>query len=193
MRAPPVDVHGAELKKLGRDAGLDAVGIAPAAPFLETRGHLYERRAAGLHAGMQFTYRNPDRSTDPSRAVEGARSIVVGARAYTTRTRRQSATGPQGRVAAYARRDHYRALTRSLGVIADRLRALGWSALVLVDDNALVDREAAYRAGLGWYGKNSNLLLPGRGSWFVLGSVVTNAPLEPDDAPQADGCGACRW
>src|SRR5262249_52707403 len=76
--------------------------------------------------------------------------------------------------------------------IADRLRAMAWRTRVLVDDNALVDREAAYRAGLGWYGKNSNLLLPGRGSWFVLGSVVTTAPLEPDEAPMADGCGACR-
>jgi epoxyqueuosine reductase len=63
---------------------------------------------------------------------------------------------------------------------------------VLVDDNALVDREAAYRAGLGWYGKNANVLLPGEGSWFVLGSVVTTAPLAVDDGPVADGCGACR-
>jgi epoxyqueuosine reductase len=77
-------------------------------------------------------------------------------------------------------------------VIADRLCEDGFQARVLVDDNALVDREAAYRAGIGWYGKNSNLLLPGRGSWFVLGSVVTTALLEPDEAPVADGCGSCR-
>jgi epoxyqueuosine reductase len=73
---------------------------------------------------------------------------------------------------------------------------------VLVDDNALHDREAAYRAGLGWYGKNANLLLPGAGSWFVLGSVVTDAPLARDGAGRsgsgaepggrvADGCGTC--
>jgi epoxyqueuosine reductase len=68
----------------------------------------------------------------------------------------------------------------------------GWRARVVADDNALVDREAARRAGLGWYGKNTNLLLPGQGSWFVLGSVVTDAPLPPAPAPLADGCGACR-
>src|SRR5262249_9416476 len=73
-----------------------------------------------------------------------------------------------------------------------RLRIDGWKARVFADDNALVDREAAYRAGLGWYGKNANVLLPGAGSWFVLGSVVTDAPLLPDAAPQPDGCGACR-
>jgi epoxyqueuosine reductase len=62
----------------------------------------------------------------------------------------------------------------------------------VADDNALVDREAAYRAGLGWYGKNTNLLLPGRGSWFVLGAVVTDAPLPGSERPVADGCGTCQ-
>ena len=60
------------------------------------------------------------------------------------------------------------------------------------DDNSVVDREAAYLAGLGWYGKNANLLVPGAGSWFALGCVVTTAPLPPSAAPQPDGCGTCR-
>jgi epoxyqueuosine reductase len=63
---------------------------------------------------------------------------------------------------------------------------------VFADDNSLVDREAAYLAGLGWFGKNANLLLPGQGSWFVLGSVVTDAPLPPAPSPVGDGCGTCR-
>ncbi len=59
--------------------------------------------------------------------------------------------------------------------IAERLRRAGERALALADDNAIVDREVAYRAGLGWFGKNANLLVSGAGSWFVLGSVVTTA------------------
>jgi epoxyqueuosine reductase len=55
-----------------------------------------------------------------------------------------------------------------------------------------VDREAARRAGIGWYGKNTNLLVPGQGSWFVLGGVVTDAPLPVASEPTADGCGACH-
>jgi epoxyqueuosine reductase len=94
-------------------------------------------------------------------------------------------------VARYVWADHYGELRSALGTVAARLKADGWKARVLVDQNDLVDREAAYRAGLGWYGKNSNLLLPGHGSWFVLGSVVTNAPLTPSDGPRADGCGSC--
>ena len=164
-------VDPAELKALGRDAGLDAVGITLAEPFLGTRRHLHERRAAGLHGGMSFTYRNPERSTDPARVLAGAKTIVVGARSYPPPPR--STAG--ARVAAYA-----------------RLRTAGWQARVLADDNALVDREAAYRAGIGWYGKSTNMLLPGRGSWFVLGSVVTDAPLDVDGGPVDDGCGSCR-
>jgi epoxyqueuosine reductase len=63
--------------------------------------------------------------------------------------------------------------------------------VVFADDNAIVDREAAWLGGLGWFGKNANLLLPGAGSWFVLGCVVTNARL-PVSTPIADGCGPCR-
>ncbi len=63
---------------------------------------------------------------------------------------------------------------------------------MVVDQNHLVDRPVAHRAGLGWYGKSGLLLLPAAGSWFVLGSVVTDAPLAPTaDGPVADGCGSC--
>jgi epoxyqueuosine reductase len=181
-----------ELTALGRAAGLDAVGVAPAEPFASTRRHLEERKAAGLHAGMAFTYRNPARSTDPGASVAGARALVVGARAYLLADRPRPPTGPVGRVARYAWVDHYRPLRAGLRAVACRLRDAGWRAVVFADDNGLVDREAAYRAGLGWYGKNANVLLPGLGSWFVLGAVVTDAPLVPSPAPVADGCGACR-
>lgn len=183
------------LAAVGRAAGLDAVGVAPATPFERTRRDLEERKARGLAAGMQFTYRRPERSTDPGQALPGARSLVVGALSYAHESAEEPgdvpAARPAGRVARYARHDHYATLRAGLGAMAARLREEGWHTRVLVDDNALVDREAAVRAGLGWYGKNANVLLPGRGSWFVLGSVVTDAPLEPAAAPVPDGCGTC--
>jgi epoxyqueuosine reductase len=75
--------------------------------------------------------------------------------------------------------------------VATALEDDGWKTRVVCDDNALVDREAARRAGIGWYGKNSMLLLPGRGSWFVLGTLITDAPIESDAEPVPDGCGSC--
>lgn len=179
-----------EVIAVGLAAGLDAVGVAPAEPFESTRATLLARRDQGLHGGMSFTYRNPDRSTDPGRTVNGARSLVVGALGY----RRPTPAAPDravGRVAAYARSDHYATLRDALGQVADMLRRAGHKAVVVADDNALVDREAAQRAGLGWYGKNSNILLPGQGSWFVLGSVITTAALEYS-TPVPDQCGPCR-
>lgn len=191
---PPVDLAD-RLREVGREAGLDAVGFAAATVFEGTRRDLTERRAAGLHGGMQFTYRNPERSTDPGRALEGARTLVVGARSYRRAAPTPDADGPRARVAAYAWRDHYADLRAGLTAMADELAARGWQARVVADDNALVDREAAVRAGLGWYGKNANVLLPGRGSEVVLGTVVTDADLAEAVAatePVPDGCGPCR-
>ena len=198
-----------ELRRVGMAAGLDAVGFAPAEPFTETRRHLEERRDAGLHGGMQFTYRNPARSTEPRRIVANAQALVVGARRYPShpsdppgddpaagapggRVSGAERSHPTAAVARYATADHYRPLRHALQAVADQLVGQGWQARVVADDNALVDREAAYRAGLGWYGKNTNLLLPGRGSWFVLGAVVTDAPIPVAAQPVADGCGSCR-
>ena len=179
-----------ELVDLGRSAGLDAVGMADASPFPEVRAELERRRAIGLSGGMQFTYRNPERSTDPSRILKGARSLVVAAR-RTPAPRLADVGAGRLRIAAYARHDHYADLRRGLSRLADHLQADGWAARVVADDNALVDRAAAVRAGIGWWGHNANVLLPGRGSWFVLGAVVTDAPL-PESEPVDDGCGSCR-
>ena len=178
------------LVEVGRQAGLDAVGVAGAEPFTGVRSELERRRNAGLHGGMQFTYRNPERSTTPARILPGARSLVVGA-LRTAAPRLSEVTPGRLRIAAYARHDYYATLREALGRVARRLEADGWQARVVADDNALVDRAAAVRAGIGWYGKNANVLIPGRGSWFVLGSVVTNAPL-PEGQPMGDGCGSCQ-
>jgi len=142
---------------------------------------------------MQFTFRNPARSTDPSTIVRGARSIIVGAVAYhePAPDRASESQSTSARVARYAWRDNYGALRAALGAVAEELKSVGHRAVVVADENALVDREAAYLAGLGWYGKNANLLLVDAGSWFVLGGVVTDAVL-PTSTPAADGCGSCR-
>jgi epoxyqueuosine reductase len=184
-----------EIRRVGTAAGLDHVGICGARPFAEVRVILEERVAEGLSAGMQFTYRNPERSTDPQRSLQGARSLVVGCLGYS-RERPDNLVDPtrRGSVATYSWTDYYRTLRAALVRVSESLVEHGWRTRVLVDDNALVDRAAAVRAGLGWYGKSCNVLVPGAGSRFVLGSVVTDAPLagEADPAPVEDGCGACR-
>ena len=99
----------AALAAVGRRAGLHAVGFCRAEPFSDTARVLRERKQAGLHGGMQFTYRNPERSTDPARLVPGAAALVVGALTFDAASCGRPDDGsPYARVAAYARADRSR-------------------------------------------------------------------------------------
>jgi epoxyqueuosine reductase len=180
-----------EIASIASEHSITRIGVAPAEVLGRARREIRRRKAAGLHADMGFTYRNPERSTDPRRAVAGARSIIAAARPYRAVDEPARPAGAQARVARYAWIDHYTPLRLGLREIAHRLRRSGHKAVVFADDNSIVDREVAYRAGLGWFGKNANILLPGAGSFFVLGCVVTTAEYSRDE-PVADGCGTCR-
>lgn len=189
--------YAATLTALVSDAGAHRVGVTDAEPLLRARQALETRRAAGLADDMHFTYGDPHRSTTPTMHVAGARSIIVAALHYAESelgagNPRDADIDVAGRVARYAWRDYYGQLRDSLRVAAHRLHADGFRATVFADDNAIVDREVALKAGIGWYGKNANLLVPGAGSWFVLGCLVTDAELAPRATPVANGCGTCR-
>jgi epoxyqueuosine reductase len=96
------------------------------------------------------------------------------------------------RVARYVWADDQERLLAGLGAVAERLRSTGHRAVVLSDQNHMVDRAVAHRAGLGWFGKNANMLIPGAGSWFILGSVLTDAEIDDPLDVVADGCGTCE-
>ena len=173
--------------------GITHVGVTTADVLVEARAALHERRDRGLHGEMGFTYRNPERSTDPTGAVPEARSVIVAAKPYLTADDPPRPNlGPHARVGRYAWVDHYAPLRASLRSVCRSIRAADHRAVAFADDNSIVDRAIAHRAGLGWYGKNANLLLPGVGSWYVLGCIVTTAVYEPAAEPVADGCGTCR-
>lgn len=180
-----------ELVDIAAGHGITRLGVAPVAVLQRARTELHRRKGAGLHAEMEFTYRNPDRSTDPTRVLPAAKSVIVAARSYLADHEPERPDGVQARVARYAWVDHYAPLRAGLRALADRLKQSGHRAVPLADDNSLVDREVAHLGGIGWFGKNANLLVPGAGSWFVLGSVVTSAEY-PVGSPVDDGCGACR-
>lgn len=177
--------------------GIDAVGVTDTAPFAQARRAIDERKAAGMHAGMWFTYGRPERSTTPAQILAGARSIVVCARTYEPPdllppAERPAEGGRHGAVAAYVANDAYGVLRKGLDHICEVLRRGGFDAVAVCDDNRLVDRAAAVRAGLGWLGHNTMLLSAELGSWTVLGSVVTTAELPVSGEMQTDGCGTCR-
>ncbi len=181
-----------ELRLIARAGGADALGVTHADPIHPAQAALEDRAGQGLHGGMVFTFGNPERSTDPGRIFPGVRSVVVVLRRYDGR-RLPEPTKRDTIVGRYVEHDEYGALRTALEAVAGHLAELGWRAEVVMDDNRLVDRSVAARAGLGWFGRNSMLLHPQLGSWTVIGSVVTDAVLPATGSgPTADGCGECR-
>ncbi len=173
-----------------RRAGLDVVGITTADDFIEVEGHLVERKANGQAAGLGFTYRNPKVATRPRLSFPWAKTLVVGGRSYLP-TAGSPVPGPgEGRMARVAVDDSYAPLRAALDQVAQLLGEAGYRAEVLSDESRLVDRAAAVRAGLGWWGKNTMVLTPGFGPWLLFGSVVTDAPLD-GDSPMPRDCGSC--
>ncbi|HEU5363371.1 MAG TPA: tRNA epoxyqueuosine(34) reductase QueG [Gaiellaceae bacterium] len=175
----------AELRRLADELGLDAVGVTPAEPYEETERHIEERRARGLFAGMRFTTARPEESCHPERLLDRARSVVSAALCYW-RPEEPLERG-EGRLARYTWDDGYAELRERLDALG---RRLGGAYRVLVDANQHVDREAAARSGVGFYGKNTMLITPRHGSWVVLGTLVTDVEVEPTQ-PLPTDCGAC--
>jgi epoxyqueuosine reductase len=171
---------------LADELGLDVVGVTRAEPYRETERHIRERRALGLFADMKFTMAQPETSCHPETLLPNARSVVSAALCYF---RPEAPLEPgEGRLARYTWQDGYAELREKLDALG---RRLGGSYRVLVDANQHVDREAAARSGVGFYGKNTMLITRRHGSWVVLGTLVTDVELEPTPPLRTD-CGDCR-
>ncbi len=174
-----------ELTRRAAELGLDAIGVARAEAYDGTEQHIRERRERGLFGRLGFTTTRPEVSCHPERLLEGARAVVSAALCYyRPEPERPPATG---RLPRYAWHDAYAKLREALTTLGEALEA---PYRVLVDSNDHVDREAAARAGVGFYGKNTLLITERFGSWVVLGSLVTAAELEPGE-PLRAGCGSC--
>jgi epoxyqueuosine reductase len=175
-----------ELEQLAEELGIDAIGATPAVPYSETQRHINERRAKGLFADLRFTMAQPEVSCHPETLLPGAQTVVSAALCYY-------ANGPEpapgeGRMPRYTWTDAYAELGGKLDGLG---RRLGAEYRVLVDANQHVDREAAARSGVGFYGKNTLLITRKHGSWVVLGTLVTTAELESTPPLDLD-CGSCR-
>ncbi len=182
------------VKRLGLSVGFDLVGIAGAGRFERDEAAALERVGAGLMDGLPwYTEERVRRANRPAELLEGARSVVSLAISYNTR-RGEAGAGPAGRVARYAwGGDYHAVIKRRLGAFCGGLGDLAGRPVrtrAFVDDGPMNDRAAAERAGVGWFGKSTNILTRTHGSWVFLSQVVTDLALRPD-APLKKTCGAC--
>src|SRR6058998_3478427 len=186
------------LKARARALGFCAVGVTGAEPFLEAGSAAATRTAEGLLDGLSWwSSSRAHASANPRRAMPDARSVIALAfphpRAAAAPSPRpgEGRGGGLGRIAAYALgRDYHEVLLERMQPLLGMLRERGYAAKTYVDHGWMLDRAAAARAGLGWLGKNTNLLVPGAGSYVLLAEIVTSAALQPDQ-PLKKSCGSC--
>jgi epoxyqueuosine reductase len=175
----------AELEGLAEELDLDVVGAAPVSAYADTERHIRDRKDRGLFADMRFTMAQPEVSCHPEALLECARTVVSAA--YCCYAPEPALERGEGRLARYTWHDGYAVLRERLDELG---RRLGGEYRVLVDANQHVDREAAARAGVGFYGKNTMLITRRHGSWVVLGTLVTTAAVEASPPLELD-CGSC--
>ena len=155
--------------------------------------------ARGFGGTMRYLHRQAKKRKNPALIVEGAVRAVVVLDSYLPRHsadgagRVPSAERRVPRIAKYARgRDYHLELGERLGELSRFLIERGATvARAFADAGPVPERELAARAGLGWIGKNTMLIRPGTGSFFFIGSVLTDLPLEVDRPFETDHCGTC--
>lgn len=181
------------VKARALDLGFDLVAIGPAEP--PAHAAAFERWLdAGYAGGMTYLERTRDERVDPRRLLPGVRSVVAVALNYNPAPDAEATGGDWAMVARYARgRDYHdvmRPRLQTLAAFIDETCGPGVRSRPAVDTSALLERDLAAQAGLGWIGRNTNLLAVGLGSYFFLGIVLTTAELERD-GPEPDRCGTC--
>lgn len=176
--------------------GFDAVGFARA----EAHPHGERLRAwldSGAHGTMDWMARDPERRADPRAVLASARTVIsVAASYYRGEWPGRTAGGDEpsrGHIARYAwGRDYHKRLKKRALALARSIRRMspGVRFALYVDTGPMLDRAWAERAGIGWIGKNTNVIRQGAGSWCFLGEIVTDLDLMPD-RPAANHCGTC--
>jgi epoxyqueuosine reductase len=184
------------IKEKALALGFQRVGIVSAAPFRQGEGErLGEWLALGYQADMAWMVTHYEKRLNPASLMDNTRSIVCVAMNYYTPDAYDPADPQALKIAKYARGTDYHY------VLKDRLKALlayvqilapHATGRALTDSAPILEKPLAMQAGLGWMGKNGNVILPGLGSWFFLGELLLDIELVSDASPVVDQCGRCR-
>ncbi len=201
------------IKEFAYELGFDTARITTAEAFPEAKQVIQQRIGQGMMDGLPwFTAERAEVSCHPDALLPEAKSIIALGMVYLTDLPENSAEidhgvqatsendpSPQGSISRYAWGDDYHEVIKpKLQRFASWLQEYARSAMpdavetrLFVDTGRMVDRAVAQRAGLGWYGKNTNILTREWGSWIFLAEIVTNIPLAPD-TPLKASCGNCQ-
>ncbi|MCY4170968.1 MAG: tRNA epoxyqueuosine(34) reductase QueG [Bacteroidetes bacterium] len=180
-----------KLKSEATRLGFDGCGIAEAKRLDDEAESLESWLMKGHHASMDYMSRNFEKRVDPRKLVPGAKRVVTVLCSYWQGVEHGDS---DAKISRYAWGDDYHK------VMKERLYQLyAWletevktlSGRVFVDSAPVMDKVWAQRSGLGWIAKNSNLISPQIGSWFFIGTLIIDVPLECDAPTAYDHCGTC--
>ena len=192
---PPALSDG--IREEARALGFGLVGIAR--PDNSQHLAFYRRWLNDGHNGEMGYLSRPDavaRRGDLCGTMAQVRSVVMVGLDYLNEAQGEDPSDASvGVIARYARvRDYHFVVKVKLVDLAERIQVLAERPLTsraYVDTGPILERELAHRAGMGWFGKNTMLIHPRRGSWFFLGALLLDVELEPDEPFPADHCGSC--
>lgn len=184
-----------EVRDYALSIGIDKIGFTSAAPFIDLKKRLKQQQELGYQSGFEES--DIIKRTEPTLLLEEAESIIAIAIAYPSKM----VDAPQGtkghRRGIFCRAswgiDYHTALRERLALLEQFIldKVAGAKMRSMVDTGELSDRAVAERAGIGWSGKNTNIITPEFGSYVYLGEMITNIPFKPDDEI-GDQCEDCR-
>jgi len=185
-----------QIKQAAREIGFEVAGIASVEPLQRDDAAFHQWCEAGYAAGMDYMTRRPELHAHPRALVSRARSLITLAIDHYVEAPAFEHEARYGRVARYAwGLDYHDVVKPRLNALVSRIEALVGReihARCFVDAVPLLERAVAARAGLGFFGKNTNLIQPRAGSWFFLSEILLDLDLPADPHEMKVSCGTCR-
>jgi epoxyqueuosine reductase len=187
---------GLQIRSAARELGFEVAGIASVEPLARDDEAFREWLDRGFAAGMDYMTRRTELHAYPKRLQPSALSIITLAVNYYANAPAFNHERSYGRVARYAWGLDYHDVVKprllALAAEMEKLAARKLHARCFVDAAPLLERAVAARAGIGFFGKNTNLLQPKGGSWFFLSEILVDLELEPDAVEIKISCGSCH-
>jgi len=186
-----LQANTAHIKKIASSLGFDHCGIARAQRLEADAIRLEKWLTKGLHGGMSYMENYFDLRIDPSKLVPGAKSVITLLKNYFP-SKEQTETAPRVSKYAYGK-DYHDVIRKQLTELIDLVKEkLGdFHGRGFVDSAPVLERTWAQKSGLGWIGKNGNLINKQSGSFYFIATLIVDIELDYDDPFAKDYCGTC--
>jgi epoxyqueuosine reductase len=187
-----IEQHTAIVKKVARELGFDYCGIAQAKRLEEDERKLTNWLQKGLHGNMHYMENYFDLRVDPTRLVPGAKSVITLLLNYYP-SEKQEDSAPRISKYAYGKDYHLIIKEKLYAFLAELKASIGAiEGRGFVDSAPVLERAWAREAGLGWIGKNGNLIHKNAGSFYFIATLITDLKLQADNPFTKDFCGTCN-